>query len=867
MPRLQFLLSVAVALVVAGEATFAQDAAPARDAGRVLRSAPAVRIEAAAQNSSPPATERIPRVTQPRSIGRLRTGSGEASRPDAATTPSGSDERSSQNDQPEREQAALTTFGVREPASFSASGRFLVAAEPNGGLLLCDVANRRRLRRLEDSQRRYDLVAMSSTARWIVGVRHDNPGQIDLWRADNGRLIRTILADEGAKTSLEFSAAGDELRVLGSGGRGVTYSIPGGVVTGGFGSGSGGAGVRIPQARIAPLVVPRSESVGAAAPPPAAIRDEPTADFPLRGRQPGGGGMSFAPMERSIAPADTVPSSPESSFRAAEPQVAAPAAPESAAPAEPQMTAPAPQIEAPVAPRMAAPTPRAQAPLAPQSVLPQAAPPAPATTMMREEMAREEPAPAGEPAADAAEGFAAPAASPGAAAPDAFAAEATASTPEAALAAEEAAEPAAAASAAAALPPEDLSSVTVHFATNRNLLTAADRRWTTYFMGFFGSLPAFVVYVVILLAVLVLPWFGKRSWATLALVGGAVVLCAMGSLEAYVRSQLRDELSGELYGSQPSELSYGTCQISVPRPENREPGELNRPLSVWILEAPANPEKHFVLQKVVEHADKDAFYESLSSQLAKSADGASLLFIHGYNVSFEDAIFRTAQLAVDLKFPGAPITFSWPSCADPLKYTFDEQNAEVSIPALREFLEDLAVRSGAKRIHIIAHSMGNRVLAGALRSMPAEARAANKRMFHEVVLAAPDIDSRVFTTQDLPYINENAQHCTLYASSRDRALLMSRYFHDFQRLGETEPELIVANGMDTIDASLVDTSLLGHSYIGDVQSIVSDLRELVVRGMPPADRDGLETLLLGTMTYWSIKPPGAQTASDAGLRR
>ncbi len=191
----------------------------------------------------------------------------------------------------------------------------------------------------------------------------------------------------------------------------------------------------------------------------------------------------------------------------------------------------------------------------------------------------------------------------------------------------------------------------------------------------------------------------------------------------------------------------------------------------------------------------------------------------------------------------------------------------MSIPALTEFLEDLAARSGAKRIHIIAHSMGNRVLAGALRNMPAQARGANKQMFDEVVLAAPDIDSRVFTSQILPHINQNAQHCTLYASSRDRALLMSRYFHDFQRLGETEPELIVADGMDTIDASLVDTSLLGHSYIGDVQSIVSDLRDLVVRGMPPTDRGGLQSLLLGTMTYWSIKPPGTQTASDAAVRR
>jgi esterase/lipase superfamily enzyme len=261
-----------------------------------------------------------------------------------------------------------------------------------------------------------------------------------------------------------------------------------------------------------------------------------------------------------------------------------------------------------------------------------------------------------------------------------------------------------------------------------------------------------------------------------------------------------------------------------------------------------------MLRDVQEHASKDAFYDSLARQLALSETGAALVFIHGYNVSFEDAIFRTAQLAVDLKFPGAAIAFSWPSYADPIKYTFDEQHAEVSVPALREVLQDLASRSGAKHIHIIAHSMGNRVLAGALRSMDPSLQQRHKEVFRELVLAAPDIDSRVFESQVLPYITRNVQHCTLYASARDRALLMSRAFHNFQRLGETEPELLVSDGIDTIDATLVDTSLLGHSYIGDAQSIVADLHALVVSGKRPLERPGLQILQQNALHYWSIKP-------------
>jgi esterase/lipase superfamily enzyme len=884
MYRLHCLLPLLLGLLIAAEAGRAQEAPRARDAAGMLRSVESKLKDAVGDRSQSATSPAIrSRITRPRP---------------ASPSPSGSQPSSESEARPQRTAqvdaqagaSSLETFGLRQPAAFSTSGRFLVGSEPDGSLLVCDVANRRRLRRLEDSSRRYSLIAMSADARWIVGLRADNSAQIDLWRADNGRMVRTILAEKGPKRSVEFSERGDELRVMGADGEGVVYSIPAGVSIGGFASQSGSASVKVPTVQAPRMTLSPRETAKSAAPPPSDLQAPP----PLSASPDAPHSFSGVPESPSSVKSFAAPKS-------AMPSAAAPAA----SPQAPQSSigAAAPRIAAPQAATAA---PEADAGFAPPSAAPQIAAPSPAPTFRME---RQEPAAAAPTmAAPSFEPQAAPMAAPMAAAPEtqqfetappaaaesfeSFAIEAepaepAMAPPESALAddgppqpasagdvPETAAEVAAAdqasdsavANALADVPPEDLSSVTVHYATNRNRLAGADRAWLTYFTAFFSSLPAFVIYALVLVAVLVFPWFGKRSWATMALVSGALLLCAMGSLEAYVRSQLRDELSGELFGSHATDLSYGSCQISVPRPENRQAGELNRPVSVWILEAPENPEKHFVLQKVQEHADKDAFYQSLSSQLAKSTDGVSLLFIHGYNVSFEDAIFRTAQLAVDLKFPGAPITFSWPSSADPLKYTFDEQNAEASIPALREVLEDLATRSGARRIHIIAHSMGNRVLAGAMRSMPVGVRETNKQMFREVVLAAPDIDSRVFTDQILPHINENAQHCTLYASNRDRALLMSRYFHNYQRLGETEPELIVASGMDTIDASLVDTSLLGHSYIGDVQSIVSDLRDLVVLGMRPKERGGLETLLMGSMMYWTIKPL-VQTANEEPVRR
>ncbi len=35
--------------------------------------------------------------------------------------------------------------------------------------------------------------------------------------------------------------------------------------------------------------------------------------------------------------------------------------------------------------------------------------------------------------------------------------------------------------------------------------------------------------------------------------------------------------------------------------------------------------------------------------------------MHGYNTSFDNALYRTAQIAYDLDFDGATFLYSWPS--------------------------------------------------------------------------------------------------------------------------------------------------------------------------------------------------------------
>jgi esterase/lipase superfamily enzyme len=125
--------------------------------------------------------------------------------------------------------------------------------------------------------------------------------------------------------------------------------------------------------------------------------------------------------------------------------------------------------------------------------------------------------------------------------------------------------------------------------------------------------------------------------------------------------------------------------------------------------------------------------------------------------------------------------------------------------------------------------------------------------FDHVVLAAPDIDAGVFL-QLADHFVKAAGKTTLYASSNDRALSLSKKFHGSPRAGDIlDQRPVVVGGVDTIDASELDTDLLGHSYYGDHKSVVSDLFYLL-QGITPEKRFGLVQQQCINGLYWKFSP-------------
>ena len=310
----------------------------------------------------------------------------------------------------------------------------------------------------------------------------------------------------------------------------------------------------------------------------------------------------------------------------------------------------------------------------------------------------------------------------------------------------------------------------------------------------------------------------------------------------------------DYYGSERGDLQYGTCSVSIPR--DHRMGEIERP-SFWRLEFREDPEHHVVLLNVKPTTGNDPFFTSLKAKMAETKNSETFVFIHGFKTTFEESAHRTAQLTYDLGIE-LPIMFSWPTKGElsVSAYRHDETNEEWMRKDLAHFLHDVVHRSGARELHVIAHSMGNKGLSYALKEMRNGLSQSPLGKFRQIVLAAPDIDSDVFKEQIAPAIIGMSERTTLYASADDKALAFSKRIHgDYPRAGYVSGGVIVAPGIDTVDVSAVDASFVGHGYYGDSDTVMSDLYYLLREGLSPAERVRLTGVPSDEAPrYWRFRP-------------
>ncbi len=256
----------------------------------------------------------------------------------------------------------------------------------------------------------------------------------------------------------------------------------------------------------------------------------------------------------------------------------------------------------------------------------------------------------------------------------------------------------------------------------------------------------------------------------------------------------------------------------------------------------------------------DVFYDDVRKEIeaARKAgeEAQALVFLHGYNVSFEDAAIRAAQIGYDLKVPGPVAFFSWPSRGNLAAYPADEASIEASEQPIADFLVEFAQNCKARghttpKLHLIAHSMGNRGFLRALQRIAASAELRGKVHFNQIILAAPDVDRDLFLSLAALY-RAHADGVTLYASRRDLAVHLSAKLHDAPRAGYFVP-YTVTPGVDTIAVPDFDVDLLGHSYFAQAEALLHDIFDLLRHSEPPAKRQRIEAAKDGDAVFWRLK--------------
>ncbi|MEE8098621.1 MAG: alpha/beta hydrolase, partial [Hyphomicrobium sp.] len=305
-------------------------------------------------------------------------------------------------------------------------------------------------------------------------------------------------------------------------------------------------------------------------------------------------------------------------------------------------------------------------------------------------------------------------------------------------------------------------------------------------------------------------------------------------------------------------LDLGRALVTVPK--NHEVPMIERPwviripyFDVTIYEEDEDPKEHFTI-KDIKALTKEEFLRLTRERLAKSArfKDHAILFVHGYNTSFDHALYRAAQISYDLEFDGAAFIYSWPSGGAVASYTYDRESAGQAQPYLRKFLDLIVKQSGAKTISIIAHSMGTQPLLEVLKDM--KSTAPDELIISQIILAAPDVDADTFT--NLAHRIEGlAKGVTLYAASNDRALIVSRNFWQNPRAGDVPASgPLIVPGIDTIDvtAASTDTFALNHSGYAENNELLEDIGVLIEKGVRPPDQrlDKLKRITTEKGDYW-----------------
>ena len=336
----------------------------------------------------------------------------------------------------------------------------------------------------------------------------------------------------------------------------------------------------------------------------------------------------------------------------------------------------------------------------------------------------------------------------------------------------------------------------------------------------------------------------------------------------YGTDRNREETDNRIvYGAERGKrLEVGRALVTVPK--NHKVANIERP---WVYRIPLtkvviykeeeDPAKHFTISELKKLTEEE-FIELTRARisLSKTFQDQALVFVHGFNMTFDYAVYRAAQLSYDLDFDGGSFVYSWPSRGqlNPIAYNADRESAGQATGYLEDFLNLIAQKSGAKSITLIAHSMGNELLLPVLQKFKLRNDAGIK--ISQIIFAAPDVDRDRFAVLAREFKGLTQGRVTLYAAANDLALDVSRQFWGgVARAGDVPDNgPIVVDGVDTIDVTETSTEIffsLNHARYAQSPVLLRDIRSLMIDGyrLPHKRNKKLLQLTTGAGGYWKYE--------------
>ncbi len=235
-----------------------------------------------------------------------------------------------------------------------------------------------------------------------------------------------------------------------------------------------------------------------------------------------------------------------------------------------------------------------------------------------------------------------------------------------------------------------------------------------------------------------------------------------------------------------------------------------------------------------------------------------LMYVHGFNTTFETAALDAARLSDAIKFPGETMVFSWPSKGKLFDYGYDRESAMWSRDALTQVIEDLMASPTIGRINIVAHSVGTMLTMEALRQLYAKRGDSAADRIGAVIFASPDIDIDVFMTS-VEHVGPLAAKITVITATNDRALAVSRWINGgVTRVGAAEKARLEQKGLRVIDASKEGWGIINHDlFLSNAQ-----IRQVIRDAVGGAPR-GFNAFATGRVESESLLPlfsgPGGGT--------